>query len=168
MAANYLEQLVAEWYEYQGYFVKRNVLVGKRDAGGHEGELDVVAFNPDKSHLVHIEPSMDAESWDNRENRYKRKFETGKKYIRGLFPGFKLPPEIEHIALLVFASKKNRSMIGGGKIMLLTELLEDIFSTLGNKGLATEIVPEHMTILRSFQFVIEYREILFNEDLREA
>ena len=29
MPGNYLEQLVAEWYEYQGYFVRRNVLVGK-------------------------------------------------------------------------------------------------------------------------------------------
>ena len=46
MAANYLEQLVAEWLEYQGYFVRRNVLVGKRAAGGYECELDVVAFNP--------------------------------------------------------------------------------------------------------------------------
>lgn len=58
MAHNYLEQLVAEWYEYQGYFVRRNILVGKRDKGGHECELDVVAFNPETQHLVHVEPSM--------------------------------------------------------------------------------------------------------------
>ncbi len=168
MAANYLEQLVAEWYEYQGYFVRRNVLVGKRDAGGHEGELDIVAFNPVKSHLVHIEPSMDADSWERREARYERKFETGEKYIRGLFPGFELPREIERIAFLVFASKKNRSMLGGGKIMLITELLRDIFATLRNKGLATDAVPEHLSILRSFQFVIEYRDLLFNEGDRHG
>ncbi len=37
--ANFLEQLVAEWYEHQGYFVRRNVQVGKRTKGGYEGEL---------------------------------------------------------------------------------------------------------------------------------
>jgi len=52
---NHLEQLVAEWYEYQGYFVRRNVHVGKRSNGGWECELDVVAFNPSEKHLVHIE-----------------------------------------------------------------------------------------------------------------
>jgi hypothetical protein len=29
MPSNHLEQLVAEWYEYQGYFVRRNIFVGK-------------------------------------------------------------------------------------------------------------------------------------------
>ena len=61
MASNYLEQLVAEWYEYQGYFIRRNVLVGKREQGGYECELDVVAFHPETKQLVHIEPSTDAE-----------------------------------------------------------------------------------------------------------
>ena len=63
MAINYLEQLVAEWYEYQGCFVRRNIHVGKRPKGGYECELDLVAFNPALRHLVHIEPSMDADSW---------------------------------------------------------------------------------------------------------
>lgn len=31
---NYLESLVAEWLEYRGYFVRRNVKVGKRQKGG--------------------------------------------------------------------------------------------------------------------------------------
>lgn len=36
MPANHLEQLVAEWYEYQGYFIWRNVRVGKKPQGGYE------------------------------------------------------------------------------------------------------------------------------------
>ena len=44
MAANYLEQMIAVWYEYRGFFVRRNVLVGKRPKGGYECELDVVAY----------------------------------------------------------------------------------------------------------------------------
>lgn len=50
-----MEELVAEWFEYCGYIVKRNERVGRRAAGGHEGELDIVAFNPEKNHLIHIE-----------------------------------------------------------------------------------------------------------------
>ena len=66
MARNYLEQLIAEWYEHEGYFVKRNVWVGKLSFGGHECDLDVTAFDPDRNHLLHIEPTHDADSWATR------------------------------------------------------------------------------------------------------
>jgi hypothetical protein len=65
---NFLEQLVAEWYEFNGYFVRRNVMVGRRSGGGWECELDVVALHPKKKRLVHIETSMDAASWGTRES----------------------------------------------------------------------------------------------------
>jgi hypothetical protein len=60
---NHLEQLVSEWLDYNGYFVRKNVLVGKRSAGGYECELDVVAFNTQTNHLIQVEPSLDADSW---------------------------------------------------------------------------------------------------------
>jgi hypothetical protein len=62
MAVNYLEQLLAEWYEFPGYFLRRNVLVGKRKKGGYDCELDIVGFDPVKRRLLHVEPSMDAAS----------------------------------------------------------------------------------------------------------
>ena len=74
MSTNFLEELAAEWYEYKGYFIRRNVLVGKRPAGGHECELDVVGFHPETRHLVHIEASMDAAKWEERERRFQKKF----------------------------------------------------------------------------------------------
>ena len=47
MTSNYLERLVAEWYEYYGYFVLTNVCIGKRAKGGSkcEFESDVEAFH---------------------------------------------------------------------------------------------------------------------------
>ncbi len=63
MAANHLEQLLAEWYEFQGYYLRRNVLVGKRPQGGYACELDIVGFHPVTRHLIHIEASLDADSW---------------------------------------------------------------------------------------------------------
>jgi len=162
MATNYLEQLIAEWYEYKGYFVRKNVLVGKRAKGGYECELDVVAFNPETNHLVHIEPSMDASSWAEREKRYQKKFAAGRKYIPELFRGIQLPAEIEQIAVLVFASKENHETIGSGRVVLIQDLLQEIFQEMKDKHLASCAIPEQWTILRSFQFVAEYRQSVFN------
>jgi hypothetical protein len=161
MANNFLEQLVAEWYEYRGYFVRRNVAVGKRRMGGYECELDVVAFNPAVPHLAHVEPSMDAESWQTRERRFRRKFEAGRKHIPALFPGFELPAEIEQIAVLAFASKVNHPTLGGGKVLLVSDLMREILEDLGDKKIAENAVPEHHALLRTLQFVVEYRRKVF-------
>jgi hypothetical protein len=123
MASNYLEQLAAEWYEFNGYFIRRNVHVGKLPGGGYECELDVVGFNPQTKHLVHVEPSMDADSWAEREKRLDKKFQAGRKYIPGLFKGFQLPTKIEQIALFGFAGKKHPPTCGGGKVVVVQELL---------------------------------------------
>ena len=160
MSINHLEQLVAEWYEYQGYFVRRNVWVGPRPKGGYECELDVVAFHPQSRNLIHLEPSMDADSWATREKRYRKKFDAGRKYIPSLFEGFRLPNEIEQIAILVFASKQNHETLGGGKLVLASEFLEEIFRDLKSKSLSSSAISEQLTILRSFQFVSEYRKMI--------
>lgn len=159
MANNFLEQLVAEWYEYQGYFLRRNMKVGKRAAGGYEGELDVIAFNPKSKHLIHIETSMDSDSWQTRENRYTKKFVAGRKYIHSLFEGLDLPEpeEIEQIALFVYASNTNHKTVGGGQVMVANELLAEIISELKSKPIDASIIPEHLTILRSLQFVAHYK-----------
>lgn len=158
MATNFLEQLVAEWYEYQGYFIRRNVWVGKRPKGGYECELDIVAFHPGKNHLVQIEPSMDAASWAERERRYKKKFEAGRKYIPELFKGLEIPTSIEQIALLVFASKQNQETLAGGKLILANELLAEIFSDLKSRSIYSQTIPEQFPILRALQFVAQYRK----------
>jgi hypothetical protein len=155
--ANFLEQLTREWYEYQGYFVRQNVNVGKRTAGGYECELDIVAFHPKKQHLVHIEPSMDADSWANREKRYAKKFAAGRKYIPKLFDGLELPENIEQIALLVFASTVNKKTLGGGRIMILDQFLSEILTGLADSTIASSAVPEQLPIVRTLQFVSHYR-----------
>lgn len=163
MANNFLEQLVTEWYEYRGYFVRRNVWVGKRGRGGFESELDIVAFNPKTRHLAHVEPSLDAESWEKRERRFRKKFDAGRKHIPGLFPGFDLPDEIEQIAVLVFASKINHPTIGGGKVLLISDLMREILEDLSEKKIAANAVPEHHALLRTLQFVVEYRRKVFRD-----
>jgi len=40
---SHLEDLLCEYYEWQGYIVRRNIKVGRLGHGGWEGELDLVA-----------------------------------------------------------------------------------------------------------------------------
>lgn len=157
-SSNHLEQLVAEWYEFRGYFVRRNVRVGKRAKGGHECELDVVAFNPQTKHLVQVEPSTDAASILERERRYAKKFLAGQKYIPALFAGFDLPNEIEQIGLFLYGGL--RSQIAGGKMMLVSQLLSEIMEVLKNQHLASNAIPESFPLLRTLQLVSRYRKNL--------
>ena len=158
MANNFLEQLIAEWYELQGYFIRKNLLVGRRPKGGYECELDVVAFHPGKGHLIQVEASMDAASWSEREKRFEKKFEAGKKYIPELFKDLGIPQHIDQIAVLVFASKQNRDTLAGGRIMLGNELLEEIFADLQHRSIYSRTIPEQFPILRALQFVAQYRK----------
>jgi len=151
---NFLEQLVSEWLEYKGYFVRRNVHVGKRPKGGYECELDVVGFHPERRHLVHIEPSMDANSWAVRRERYSKKFKAGRQYIPSMFEGFRPLPEIEQIALFGFGGRGPHETLGGGRVVLLREWMQDVLADLEQKPIASHAVPEQYVCLRTAQFVL--------------
>jgi len=157
---NFLEELVSEWYEFQGYFVRRNIQVGKRKKGGYDCELDVVAFHPVNKHLVHVEPSMDALAWKRRDERFKKKFRAGRKHIPSLFSGLDLPGEIDQIALLYFASKKNRTEVGGGRLLLVEDYLREIASVLKDRTVSSRAVPEDKPILRTLQFAVQHIDVI--------
>lgn len=156
MPVNHLEQLVAEWYEFQGYFVRRNVLVGKRATGGWEGELDVVAFHPTLQRLVQIEPSGDADSWETRESRFARKFEAGRKHIPALFDGLQIPADIEQIALFTLGSRKGRDTIGGGRIVMVCDFLREVRDGVAKRSFISAAVSENMPLLRMIQMMNQY------------
>lgn len=158
---NYLEQLAAEWYEYQGYFVRRNALVGRRVGGGWECELDVVAFHPGKKHLIHIEPSMDSLSWERRAERYARKFAAGRKYIPEMFAGLDVPKDIEQIALFGLGSKVNNPTLCGGTVWLISDLLRDITTVLRTRRVETAAVSEQFALLRTIQFMCQHQAAVF-------
>jgi hypothetical protein len=156
MPANHLESLVAEWYEIRGYFVRRNVQVGKRTKGGYECELDIVAFHPEQRSIVHVEPSLDALSWAKREARYRKKFEAGRRHIPGLFPGLAVPKHIEQIALFVFGGGPVGRQLAGGRVMLIRELMAEIPAGLAHRRVESAAVPEEYPLLRTLQFASQY------------
>jgi len=147
MPNNFLEQLVAEWYEYQGFLVKRNVRVGRRSMGGHEGELNVVGFHPCAGRLVHAEASMDAERWDERERRFTKKFEACRKYAPQLFGQLATKLPLEQVAVLGYGGRSVRTQLGGGRLVFVRDLLAEIFRALTPMRIASSAMPEHFPIL---------------------
>lgn len=156
---NHLEELVGEWLEYNGYFVRRNVLVGKRANGGYECELDVVAVHPTQHRVVHVEPSLDAHAWERREKRFAKKFDAGRKYIPGMFGGLQVPAESDHIALLVFASTTNRKELGGGRIVHVSALYREILIGIRDRRVESQAVPEQFPLIRTIQQCQQYCDV---------
>lgn len=149
---NHLETLTAEWLDYNGYFVRTAVKVGKRAKGGWDGELDVVGFHPARRHFLHVECSIDANTWENREKTFERKFAMGRKHARDLFSGMELPIALDQVVVhgAAIAADQHRGL-GGGRLMTARELTAEIISGIPatfSKG----TVPENYPLLRTLQF----------------
>lgn len=150
IAMNHLEQLAAEWLQYNGYFVRTGVQVGPRPQGGYEGELDVVAIHPGKNHLLHIECSLDALSWDQRESRFAGKFERGRRFVREVFVGMELPEAIDQVALLQFAGAC-RTILAGARIVTGAAFVEEMLRALEHTSPSSNAVPSTLPLLRTLQ-----------------
>lgn len=121
----YLAQLVTEWYEYQGYFVRNGLWVGLESDGSYECMLDVVAFHPLRHHVIHVELSLDLLSFDEKERHFQPKFDAGRRYLHRMF-GTEPHAQIEQIALIVVADNLPHHMIGD-----LIKRPEDALQILG-------------------------------------
>lgn len=100
-------------------------------------------------------------SWAVREARYAKKFAVGRKYIWDLFKGLDTPEQVEQIAIFVFASKSTHATLELGRVLLVSDLLEEIFVELRSKSIFTSMIGEDKPILRTLQFVAEYRNSVF-------
>lgn len=149
---NHLEQLVAEWLQYNGYFVRVSVPVGARASGGFEGELDVVALHLGRQHLLHVECSLDALSDASRQTRFAAKLERGRKYIADVFQGHDLPQELEQVVVLQFSSGKTRNY-GGARLVTVRELVREMISGLSRTSPNSRAVSSNLPLLGTVQLV---------------
>lgn len=155
--ANHLEDLTAEWLEYNGYFVRKSVLVGKLPHGGFEGELDVIGFNPVTRHVIHIECSLDADPWVKREMRFSAKFERGRKYISNAIPGLAQDLTLDQVALLQFGGGE-RTALGGGRLLWVPDFIADIMDELARISPNKQAVPSTLPLLRTLQLAAQSRK----------
>ncbi|WGK68327.1 hypothetical protein P0082_07510 [Candidatus Haliotispira prima] len=165
----HLENLIAEYYDWKGYLIKQSVKVGKRPDGGWTMELDVIAFDPNTYHLIHLEPSLDAHLWDKRTSRFKKKFEAAKKYIfTEIFTWLDPTTEIEQVAVLP-SHPGNRHFLAGGRIISIDELLVEIRENVISHGIAAKhAIPEKYPLLRTLQFSYSgYHKALEKSEVRQ-
>lgn len=76
-----------------------------------------------------------------------------------MFAGLDIPTDIEQYAVLTFASGKSVKTVGGAKIMLAGDLIAEILSGLRSKKLAKAAVPEQFPLVRTLQYVVEFRAV---------
>jgi hypothetical protein len=148
--------LVAEWLQYNHYFVRVSVPVGPRGQGGFEGELDVIAVNLaiNPPHFLHVECSLDALSAKKRESHFAAKFERGRRLARSVFRGLPVPEEPEQVLVLQFASGKTRK-IGGVRLVTVRELIREIYDGLKDTSPQSGAVPSNLPLLRTLQLAAD-------------
>jgi hypothetical protein len=151
---NHLEQLVTEWLQFNGYFVRTSVLVGRRDQGGFEGELDVIGFHPAKNHFIHVECSLDALSDEKRQVRFKEKFDRGLRFRDAIFEGLALPQELEQVAVLQVTRVKERK-VGGVRAVTVRDLIHEISDRLASMPPLRNAVPSNFPLLRTLQLAAD-------------
>ena len=122
---SHLENFICEYLLWKRFLLRRNEKVGALKHGGHSGELDIIAFNPKSRTLLHIEPSLDALTWERREARYAKKFATGRSHIRSLFDWVRPFPQVRQIAVLPSASDARR-MLGKAEVITVDEVITEI------------------------------------------
>lgn len=162
---NFLEQLVSEWYEYQGYFVRRNIKFGGpagKSQGGHSGEIDVLAFQPKSGRLIHIEASSDYESWDKRKEKFtKKKFTklAEAEYVKVLGMN---PRSIKRIVVVCHSKKPsnlNWRTDSGEPIEIIDvpTFVTNILRELKQKPHARDVgIPEQLPLLRAMHYAVSY------------
>lgn len=154
---NFLESLAAEWYAIQGYFVRTNIKANRRKNGGYDSEIDVLAYLPSESRLVHIETSWDALSWPEREKRYtSKKFVFSKEEYSKII-GYK-PLHIHKIAVIGSSIKQPEKTLWGTDIEVITvpSFIAEISQEIKKRHPLKDIIPETYPRLRSFQFALTY------------
>ncbi len=154
--ANHLETLISQYYDWQGWIVKKNVRVGRRrELGGYDGELDVVVYNPATGKVIHYEPSTDASSWEKRAEKYEHKFQMGRRYIsKEVLPWLAPDFELEQIAVF-FHVPAHRRAFQGAKAISIDELVGMIRDKIKKEGrVGKNAIPEQYDLLRTIQLLI--------------
>ncbi|HDO1316300.1 hypothetical protein [Aeromonas veronii] len=150
---NHLESLAREWLEWNGNLVRANIMVGKRPAGGHEMEVDVVAYDPKAGVIKHYELSLDAQSWEKRRIRFEKKFHAARRYMFDeIFPFLPEGTPIQQFAVL---PNNGQAEIAGGKVISVDDFVGIIArEVMAERKASRAAIHEQYPLLRQTQFLL--------------
>lgn len=106
------------------------------------------------NYLVHIEPLIDAHSWNLRQDRFAKKFGAARKYIFSeIFTWLDQKTKIEQIAVLI-SHPKGRDSLAGGTLISIDEFVSKVRREVAERGVvARNAIPEQYPLLRTIQLV---------------
>ncbi len=161
MYTNFLEQLISEYFEYNGYFTKSNIKIRKRNRGGYDREIDILAYCPKNDYVYHIETSFALVGWEREIEIFKKKFDIKiVEYadILGLNPErikifkraiiLEVPKKDRKNKKIEFQSKTDAKLLSIGEFMDIVKYKLQKFKPI-NKA-----VPQNLPLLRAIQFVL--------------
>lgn len=154
---NFLEQLVAQWYGYNGYFCRTNIRFGRPErGGGHIGEMDVIAYHPETKEFIHVECSEDALTWGKKKEIFVNKFKKAQEFYDNKFPFYN--GKIQKIAITGFSRPRENTVqkmnFGMGiEVMLVPDFIVKVSTELSklnpwNVGIHSATYP----LLRAIQY----------------
>lgn len=150
----WLEQLVQEYYDIQGYWVRTNVNYGPGRRGGYSGDADVLAFEPHNRVLVHLEVSMGAEKWEEKKATVTKKFKKAKDHYEAMCPH----PFVrtEKVAITGWSSSPAPITIPGVDIWTLGQFMHKVVELVTNRFRGSKLPPEQYPLLRAVSFTCKF------------
>jgi hypothetical protein len=151
MKVNTIEQVIAEWYDLKGYFIRRNIIRPSPHRG--QSDLDLVAFHPNTKHMIHIEGSTEVPrgGWTAVKTKMEKKFALDRTYLETLYPN--LPVE----QLFVYYKQvPDEQLYGGIKVLAFPDLLIEIRTYLETHRLEEKKIPEGFPLLRVLHHAAQF------------
>ena len=157
---NFLEELLSEWYEYYyDCFIKKNISFGE---GKNTEEIDILAYNPEKGIVYHIETINFVKSKKKQKEEILKKFENAEKYYKKILnlPEYK----IEKIVVVDDVKRVDNVLeelfTKNIKVVAVEEIITDICAELLSQKNSYCLVPEKYSLIRTVYYAIE---IIFKE-----
>jgi hypothetical protein len=117
--------------------------------------MDVVAFEPERKTVVHLETSFDADSWEKRRRKFHKKFEIAPGHYRSVFRNFNFETVRKVAVVGLTKPRKVVNFDDDIDVLSIQELMREIIQGIPADPLK-KAVPESYPLLRSLQFAAWY------------
>ena len=158
MKVNFREQLIAEWYELRGYFVRTNEKWPNRRR--NEGDMDVLALCPETRNLIHIEIASSEGKKGQWVRKTKEKFNSDDSFYMENFH----VDSVKRVAIVGSGWAANDAAVKELKDHNITlQSLGQIYEEIGKKITddwwpeRDKSIPETLPILKGIQYALRYR-----------
>lgn len=145
---NRLLKLAKQYYEWQGYLVQENVVVGLRESGKYDGVLNFLAYHPKLNRVLHIEFAARYESWDSIKAVMADQFQLGQALIfTEVFSRFTWRTDLKQFGVVIKAIEQEIENI---PIISIESFVSRVY-----RDLATKAPLEEVGLLRKYDLLSE-------------